>query len=92
MKKTVLLATYCIIALNLYAQRSTNEQPYGLRNGFRTQAQDVVVLAAPDIARIEVEDKENNQGFLPYACPVFVNYTPENSGIWQELEDGSKNF
>jgi len=86
------LAACCTVALNLYAQRATDEQPYGLHADFRAQAQDVVVLAAPDMARIEKEDLEYNQqpGPVPYAYPVSVNFTPENSGVWQQLPDGSK--
>jgi len=73
MKKYFLLATCCLIAIKLHAQIATDEEPYGLKDGFRVQAQDAVVLEIPDLARIEKEDLENDQqpGPIRYACPVF---------------------
>jgi len=92
MKRIILFAVFCIAALNMFAQRSTDEQPYGLKEGFRVQSQNITILKAPDLPRIKKEDLENDQypGPLRYAYPVLVNYTPENSGLWQQLEDGSK--
>jgi hypothetical protein len=50
------------------------------------------VLPVPDKVRIENEDKINDQepGPLRYAYPVQVNFTVENSGSWQTLNDGGK--
>jgi hypothetical protein len=42
--------------LSLYAQRATDEEPYGLKEDFRTQAQGVVALVAPYMVRIEMEN------------------------------------
>ena len=91
MKKIMLLSVCCMIVLYTNAQRATDEPPYGLQDGFRAQPQDVIALPTPDLARIEREDFENdeNPGPLRYAYPVWVNYTPENSGEWQQLDDGS---
>jgi hypothetical protein len=33
---------------------------------------------------------DSQPGPVRYAYPVNVNYTLENSGVWQELNDGSK--
>ena len=94
MKNIKLLMVFCVVALNLHlhAQRATDELPYGLRTGLNAQVLDKVVLAAPDRGLIEKEDLENDQQPNPlrYAYPVHVNYTPKNSGSWQELENGSK--
>ena len=93
MKKIILLlSTCCIVVLNLNAQLATDETPYGLKADFNARSQDKIILAAPDIARIVKEDSENDQkqGPLRYAYPVGVNYTLENSGVWQQLDDGSK--
>ena len=69
MKRNLILsAICCMAALNLYAQRATDEKPYGLREGFRAQPQKTVVLPAPDMARIEKEDRENDQKQGPAHC------------------------
>jgi hypothetical protein len=77
----------------LNAQITTNEQPYSWNNpdGLVTK-EDIIVLPVPDKVRIENEDKINDQkqGPLRYAYPVPVNFTAENSGYWQTLNDGSK--
>jgi len=92
MNRYILLTAFCIVALNFYAQIVTNEEPYGLKADFRAQTQDAVVLTAPNMARIEKEDMVNDQRLGPvrYAYPIQVDYTLENSGVWQKLDDGSK--
>jgi len=90
--KKFLLSACCMVALNLFAQIATDEQPYGLREGFRAQPQDRVVLLPPDMSHIEKEDldAEQNQGPVRYAIAVPASFTPENSGVWHQMEDGSK--
>ena len=92
MKRIILLVACCMTALSLNAQRATDEDPYGLQNSYRAQAQNAIVLTAPDLARVEREDSVSDQhpGPLRYAYPISVNFTPENSGVWQQLSDGSK--
>jgi len=92
MKRIIILVVFCIAVWSLYAQRATDELPFGLKESFRSVALDTVVLPMPDLARFMEEDLVNdlNPGPLRYACPVWVNFTPDNSGVWQELEDGSK--
>ena len=92
MKRAILFIAYCIIVLNLNAQRATDEQPYGLKDGFRGEPQNTITLTAPGITQIEMEDIENDQypGPLRYAYPILVNFTTDNSGVWQQLNDGSK--
>ena len=61
--------------LSLYAQRGTDEIPFGLRDDFRGAPLEVIALSAPDMARIEKEDLINDSkpGPLRYAYPVRVN-------------------
>jgi len=93
-KRIILFAAYCIVALNLYAQLTTEEQPYSWNTKTTVKLQKInsVVLIAPDKIRIEKEDLKNDQRPSPirYAYPIRVNYTLENSGVWQQLDDGSK--
>jgi len=88
MKRIILFITFFTLVLQLNAQRSTDEVPYGLREGLRVQPVEAVALPAPDITRITQEDVERDQkpGPLRYAYPVRVNFTPENSGDWQLSE------
>jgi len=90
--KKILLAICCLVTLNLNAQLSTYEQPYGLKTDLNKSFQDYIVLHAPNLTNIEEEDLINDQlqGAVRYAYPVHVNYTLENSGVWHQLEDGSK--
>jgi len=92
MKKILFFATCCSVALNLFAQRATDEQPYGLREGVRVQPQEKIVLKAPDISLIMKEDSITDQhpGPLRYAYPVRVSYTTENSGEWYQMDDGGR--
>ena len=90
MNRVLLSALCCIATFNLYAQRTTNERPYGLRAEMQVQKQDAIVLPAPDIERLKQEDAINNERNKPIAFPIRVNYTLENSGVLQELDDGSK--
>ena len=78
--------------LNTYAQRATDEHPYGLTDVLRMQIQVGEVLSAPDLSLVVKEDSINDQipGPVRFAFPVRVNYNTENSGMWQHLEDGSK--
>lgn len=88
MRKIIILTASCLIALNLYAQIATNEEPIGLQTGFRGTFQESINIAAPDIGQIRKEEKD--LGLVPYAYACPVKYTLENSGVWQTLEDGSR--
>ena len=92
MKNILLISIFYIITISLSAQRSTDEMPFGLKEGFKMQAIEKVVLKSPDLERIKKEDLENDlkHGPLRYACSVMVKYTTENSGVWQQFDDGSK--
>jgi hypothetical protein len=94
MKKIIMTVLLCVVINLLNAQITTNEQPYNWKNsdGLIPGKGDVIVLPVPDKVRIENEDKINDQepGPLRYAYPVHVNFTAENSGSWQTLNDGGK--
>jgi len=92
MRQIALTSIICLFAGVLYAQIATNEQPYGLQVGKKVQQQNQIVLSSPDRARIDAEDSINDcqSCALRYAYPVWVNYTLENAGVWQQLKDGSK--
>ena len=92
MKRIILLTVCCIVVWNLHAQRTTDEQPYGLSSDFKAIFQEPIVLPLWDMEIIMKEDMLMDQkgGPVPYAYPIRVNFTPENSGIWQEMDDGSK--
>jgi hypothetical protein len=77
MKRIILLATCCIVVLNLHAQRATDEPPRGLKDSFRTLSQNRVVLTAPDMAQTAREDRENDQkqGLLRYAVSINVTFS-----------------
>ena len=92
----VLTVQLCVIANLLTAQITTNEQPYSWRNSDTLVAGkgEVVVLPVPDKARIEEEDKikdnTTRKGPIRFGYPIHVDFTPENSGSWQTLNDGGK--
>jgi hypothetical protein len=93
--KKILLITLCgLFACALHAQITTDERPSGLNvtTDARLNEQSVITLSAPNRAVIEQEDLINDSqpGPVRYAYPVDVNYTLDNSGVWQDLNDGSK--
>ncbi|MDR1200924.1 MAG: serine protease, partial [Tannerellaceae bacterium] len=93
--KKILLITLCgLFAYALHAQITTDERPYGLNvtAKARVNGLNVITLSTPNRTVIAQEDLINDSqpGPVRYAYPVDVNYTLENSGVWQELNDGSK--
>jgi hypothetical protein len=94
--KKILLITLCgLFACALHAQITTDERPYGLSVTAKAKLneQNVITLSAPNRIVIAQEDLINDNNLsepVRYAYPVDVNYTLENSGVWQELNDGSK--
>ena len=92
MKRSLFLAVCSLVVMNLHAQRTTDEIPYGLSNRSIDKIQVADMLQAPDLLHIIKEDSENDRMDTPlrFAVPVWVNYNPDNSGVWQQLDDGSK--
>jgi hypothetical protein len=92
MKKILLLTLFGLFTSIVNAQIVTGEPPYSTNVATQIKKLEPIVLSAPDIAIIAREDSVNDSQPNPvrYACPVNVNYTLENSGTWQTLEDGGK--
>ena len=92
MKKAVFFTACCLLAFTLNAQRTTNEQPFGLSTGFKAQLQEEVLVQAPDMNLMtrDEADIERWGGPVPYAVAIGVHFTSENMGVWQDLDDGSK--
>ena len=90
--RKLLLLVCCTIALNLHAQITTEEQPYGLSTGFKSPHQETISLQAPDMEAIHKSDMINDQkgGPVPYAHAIYVSFTTETTGLWQEMDDGGK--
>jgi hypothetical protein len=93
MKKILLFTILTFLAYILNAQIVTNEMPYGLKiKDAKTNKQNAIVLSVPNKAHIEDEDliNDNQPGPIRYAYPIEVDYTLENSGIWQKTDDGGR--
>ena len=91
MKQILTILTYLFAGI-LYGQITTKEKPYGLRTGIELDGLDYIFLDSLDKASLFAEDSINDQQPCPshFSYPVWVNYTLENSGVWQLLDDGSR--
>ena len=58
MKKLLSISFFCLFAVVLHAQRSTNEQPVGLSLTLQNRVS-VQTLPKPDMAGIHAEDEAN---------------------------------
>ncbi len=95
-KKIVLFVLICICT-NVYAQLSTNERPVSFDSKIKLteisrSSLNAVTMPKLDMAKIEAEDKENEEYDMPlrFGYPHNVNYDLNNSGIWYELPNGDK--
>ena len=90
MKQLVFLVIFTTASFCAWAQLTTNEQPYGLQQRSAGKSkQSYIVLTPPDVRQLNIEDSING-GSTRFAYPVLGNYTPYNSGVWEQLPDGSK--
>ncbi|MDR3134384.1 MAG: serine protease [Prevotellaceae bacterium] len=92
MKKILLFTLLGLFTSIVNAQIVMGEQPYSMNVASKMKQLAPVVLSALDRALIAKEDAVNDDqpGPVRYAYPTNVNYTLDNSGVWQTLEDGSK--
>jgi hypothetical protein len=92
MKKILLFTLFGLFTSIVNAQIVTGEQPYSMNVALKMKKLDPIVLSTPDRALIAKEDGVNDaqQGPVRYAYPTNVNYTLDNSGVWQTLDDSSK--
>lgn len=95
--KTFLLSFFTCFFTNAHAQLSTNEQPisFNTRLSMMVKSKSAVPVATMpqlDMARIEQEDKEDEEYDMPprFGYQHKVNYNLDNSGVWYELSNGDK--
>ena len=97
MKRYLLISFALVLCIGINAQLSTNEQPFSFRlsskklNDMKSSLHRVT-MPALDMAKIEAEDKEDEEYDMPprFGFPHFVDYDLTNSGTWYELPDGDK--
>ena len=97
MKRYLLISFALVLCIGINAQLSTNEQPFSFRlsskklNDMKSSLHRVT-MPALDMAKIEAEDKEDEEYGMPprFGYPHFVDYDLTNSGTWYELPNGDK--
>ncbi|MBN2227463.1 MAG: trypsin-like peptidase domain-containing protein [candidate division Zixibacteria bacterium] len=91
---TGLVAIVILLAGNsALAQISEGGTPYSFSHTLRTSRVNLSasVMETVDVAAFLAEDSSEMGKDIPYrfGAPFDVNYTPQNSGTWEELPDGS---
>ncbi len=81
--------------LPLSAQEAEGGTPLSFSLNEKTVLNEVpfVLMPSVDIEALKKEDKYNDQikdQPWRFGQDLFVNYNPENSGVWDELNDGSR--
>ena len=97
MRQTILLMSLFIcVFFSVNAQISTDEEPVSFREGNIPSrfsvSQDIRIMPALDMNRIEQEDAKDEANGLPprFGYPHEVSLDLENSGHWQELSNGDR--
>ena len=97
MRQTILLMSLFIcVFFSVNAQISTDEEPVSFREGNIPSrfsvSQDIRIMPALDMNRIEQEDAKDEANGLPprFGYPHEVILDLENSGHWQELSNGDR--
>lgn len=97
MKRYLLISFALVFCIGINAQLSTNEQPVSFRLTSKKLIEmksslHRVTIPALDMAKIEAEDKEDEEYDMPprFGFPHFVDYDLTNSGTWYELPNGDK--
>lgn len=95
--KALILLAFLFTFADVNAQLSTNEQPVSFDTKLSlkvTSVSAVPIVTTPqlDMAKIEQEDKEDEEYDMPprFGYSHKVNYDLNNSGIWYELPNGDK--
>ena len=96
-RQTILLMSLFIcVFFSVNAQISTDEEPVSFREGNIPSrfsvSQDIRIMPALDMNRIEQEDAKDEANGLPprFGYPHEVSLDLENSGHWQELSNGDR--
>ncbi len=87
MNRYLFLLTFCFTALCANAQISKGGIPLSISS--KITPPNALELAQPNWEKVREEDK-GWLGEFRFAVPTDVNFTPENSGQWTNLPDGSR--
>lgn len=87
---TILLFAGFLFFLNVNAQISAGGEPYSFSHPELTSDIEIKTMPPLDIAAIIAEDEALGNTPRPYkfAQHIFVNLSLENSGTWEEVENG----
>ena len=92
----LLMSLFICVFFSVNAQISTDEEPVSFREGNIPSrfsvSQDIRIMPALDMNRIEQEDAKDEANGLPprFGYPHEVSLDLENSGHWQELSNGDR--
>jgi len=95
MKKQV-ITILCVLCWTLFsnAQISEGGQPISFDSKYSSLKKDIPVKKTSpiDLAKIQKEDEEDEANGLPprFGYPIEVNYSLENSGVWEDLPNGDR--
>lgn len=87
-----LLFVFLGVVFYTQAQISQGGTPLSFAKNHLTESVEFISLAAPDMEKVRAEDQELDTKSGKYRCGIVlpVNISPENSGTWDILPDGSK--
>lgn len=92
----LLMSLFICVFFSVNAQISTDEEPVSFREGNIPSrfsvSQDIRIMPALDMNRIEQEDAKDEANGLPprFGYPHEVSLNLGNSGRWQELSNGDR--
>lgn len=89
MKLTIALCIY-LVSVTAYSQISFGGRPL-FQGGLKTSESQIPIEIMPsfDLSKYDTSRSVNSKT-THFAHPFFVDFTPQNSGIWQTLADGTK--
>lgn len=97
--KLALLFVICQSVLCVYAQLSTNEQPFSFRseNMYLFQTRNAIpaqIVKLPvtieDLEKTDSDTEKLKDKPVRFGYPISVNWNTNNSGTWQNLKNGDK--
>lgn len=80
----------CIVTITAYSQISFGGRPH-FQGNLKASAPDIPIETMPSFD-VSIYESSNTSGSKTthFAHPFFVDFTPQNSGVWQTLADGTK--
>jgi len=83
-----------IVLLMSVGPAGARQLPVSLTGSVEAAAVERIVMPEVNVAALEAEDEIRDSAFTPgpvrFAAPIAAAYSTENSGIWQQLNDGSR--